>query len=299
MAIYYQNQVRQFYYGGNELVSGTRDQGLIYYGDVEVNPGQPYTYINATGGNITFDGNFKIHTFTSSGDFTVISLGNEPTYGDIVDYLIVAGGGGGGSGLGGGGGAGGLLTSTGFTVTATTYATVVGNGGTKGVNDNMGTNGDNSSIFGLTAIGGGRGGAYNNSAGDSGGSGGGKGGRQPATFNNPGTPGQGNQGGANNTGTSRAGLGGGGAGAGAPNGDVPTGGNGGNGLQNSITGTATYYAGGGGGGNGGIGGLGGGSNGAEPPTDATPNTGGGGGGSGTGPAANGGSGIVIIRYKYQ
>jgi hypothetical protein len=82
--------------------------------------------------------------------------------------------------------------------------------------------------------------------------------------------------------------------------------NGGIGLQNAITGTLTYYAGGGGGGvytNGtaGTGGLGGGGAGAAgqgafAATSGTTNTGGGGGGgpyNGIGGA--GGSGIVILR----
>jgi hypothetical protein len=82
---------------------------------------------------------------------------------------------------------------------------------------------------------------------------------------------------------------------------------GGIGKEYSITGTATYYAGGGGGsgenGTRGLGGLGGGGNGAEylvvlaQPGSA--NTGGGAGGAVTAPlspGANGGSGVVILRY---
>jgi hypothetical protein len=87
-------------------------------------------------------------------------------------------------------------------------------------------------------------------------------------------------------------------------------GNGGIGLQYSISGNATYYAGGGGsvhhylGGGGmwywglGDGGLGGGGAGSPAGTtgvNGTANTGGGGGGSVSG-GGNGGSGIVIIRY---
>jgi hypothetical protein len=78
-------------------------------------------------------------------------------------------------------------------------------------------------------------------------------------------------------------------------------------LQSSISGTATYYAGGGGGnayntaeaGNGGLGGGGHGGNSAGTGlTAGTANTGGGGGGSNDGNAgAAGGSGIVIIRYS--
>ena len=87
--------------------------------------------------------------------------------------------------------------------------------------------------------------------------------------------------------------------------------NGGNGLASSISGSSIYYSGGGGGGatsfiygGGGIGGSGGGGNGGYVDysgspvgaTDGSANTGGGGGGAyNTG--ANGGSGIVIIRYS--
>ena len=89
--------------------------------------------------------------------------------------------------------------------------------------------------------------------------------------------------------------------------------NGGNGLQNSITGTAVYYAGGGGAGGwtssayeDGYGGLGGGGAGGGYGTSGNKqaragfagatNTGGGGGAGNQASGANGGSGIVVIRY---
>jgi hypothetical protein len=67
-------------------------------------------YFIATGGNVTYDGNFKIHTFLSSANLVVIG---GPTTGD-VEYLVVGGGGAGGSadGAAGGGGAGGFRTGT-------------------------------------------------------------------------------------------------------------------------------------------------------------------------------------------
>lgn len=105
-----------------------------------------------------------------------------------------------------------------------------------------------------------------------------------------------------------AGGGGGGAGGAGSNTVGTAAGNGGVGLQSSITGTATYYSGGGGGGSygangnargtGGLGGGGNGNSGSGNGTAGTTNTGGGGGGGGysslTGYA--GGSGIVILRY---
>ena len=53
----------------------------------------------ADGGTVTFDGEYRVHTFTSSETIsTNIAL--------VADILVVAGGGGGGQ-AGGGGGAGG------------------------------------------------------------------------------------------------------------------------------------------------------------------------------------------------
>jgi hypothetical protein len=67
-------------------------------------------YVLATGGTVTCCGDYKIHTFTGPGTFTVTSAGN-PLGSDTVDYLVVAGGGAGTSSAGGGGGAGGFRES--------------------------------------------------------------------------------------------------------------------------------------------------------------------------------------------
>jgi len=238
-----------------------------------------------------------------------------------VELLIVGGGGGGGycklsDGGGGGGGAGGLIYYSSYPVSAgTKYSVTVGAGGTGSTVTNGSVNGANgsNSIFGpIIAIGGGGGGSTQNaSVLNIGGSGGGAGSDGGNDNGGSGTSGQGNNGGNNNTGN----LGAGGGGAGAvgtsvtAGTDVP---NGGIGLAYAITGTSTYYAGGGGGGkfaggsgNAGTGGLGGGGNGGKGAagSNGTANTGGGGGGGGmvggiTGNAgANGGSGIVIIAYQ--
>ena len=80
-------------------------------------------YTVATGGTITTDGNYKVHTFNSSATFEVTTLGTDAT----AQYLVIAGAGaGGGSFRGGGGGAGGYRTATGFTVAATSYSITVG-----------------------------------------------------------------------------------------------------------------------------------------------------------------------------
>ena len=67
----------------------------------------------ASGGTITTDGDYKVHTFNSSGIFTIPRLSN--VLNAQVEYLVIAGGGGGGGGTAGGGGAGGYRTATGFT----------------------------------------------------------------------------------------------------------------------------------------------------------------------------------------
>ena len=143
------------------------------------------TFIVATGGTIATCGNFKTHTFTSPGTFTVCSIGNPAGGPNAVDYLVVAGGGGGGGSPspggngGGGGGAGGFrlsnvhslpapLTSplanpTGITVTAQAYPITIGGGGTAGPSGtapsaNAGR-GNNSVFSTITSTGGGGGAA--------------------------------------------------------------------------------------------------------------------------------------------
>jgi len=225
-----------------------------------------------------------------------------------VEYLVVAGGGAGGFDNGGGGGAGGYLTST-IAVTGGSTDTVTVGAGGPNVSAGYGSNGSDSVYKSVTATGGGGGAVGDNLPGASGGSGGGGSGGGAGGAGGAGTSGQGNAGGAaSNTATS----GGGGGGAGAAGVSGATTSNGGVGLQTSISGTATYYAGGGGGTrrttSPGVGGNGGGGTGAQgvsggnPATSGTANTGGGGGGGpgvgGVTPntAGNGGSGIVIIRY---
>ena len=56
----------------------------------------PAVFISATGGTVTTDGDFKIHTFTGDGSFVVATAGN-PVGSNTVDYLVVAGGGSSGS----------------------------------------------------------------------------------------------------------------------------------------------------------------------------------------------------------
>ena len=281
-------------------------------------------FITATGGTITTDGDYKVHSFTSSGTFTVTSLGDF----NSVEYLIVAGGGGGGYETGGGGGAGGFIADSLSSLSVTAYPVVIGAGGARATSNNTGANGSHSSVFSIQADGGGVGGRSfrsgfpnGSNAGNDGGSGGG--GKRGFNAGGLGVVGQGNDGGQGGAGSGTyvaCAGGGGGAGVVGQAGGVRGtgfGGDGGDGLQIDISGTNTYYAGGGGGGSYevantyfGRGGNGGGGRSASGTTLAvagTANTGGGGGGGQLNNindvqkfwGAVGGSGIVIIRYKFQ
>ena len=295
-------------------------------------------FLSATGGNtITTCGNFKIHTFTSSGTFAVTKAACTPAD-NAVAYMVVAGGGYAGNyrhGSVGGGGAGGfregttapvvpytaspLVAPTGITVSTSpgSYPITVGAGAASGA-----TNGSSSIFSTITSAGGGRGGVSGGDPGGpncghpggSGGAGDGEGKGLGDGNTPPVSPPQGNNGGAGQAiGGNRAGGGGGGAGAAGGAGSSPqTGGDGGAGVSTEITGSAVTRAGGGGrngqtpGGTAGTGGAGGGGPGRNSDDAGVPGTantgGGGGGGNKTGCntcGGQGGSGIVVIRYKFQ
>ena len=286
-------------------------------------------YVTATGGTITQSGNCKIHTFTGPGTFTVCSVADCAANNEI-SYMIVAGGGGSQEGGGGAGGfredkspvtpytASPLDGAGAITVTAQGYPIVVGGGGTASGNpDSRGSPGNVSSGFGKTSAGGGGGGKYVNSAANAGLPGGSGGGAAayagaPSTYGGNGndpavSPAQGTEGGPSNGGYPNFGGGGGGATVLGTTGTSGTGGApGGAGATTSITGSAVGYAGGGGGGlasgTSSSPGFGGGT-GANTPgngaTGGTANTGGGAGGTFSASGTNGGSGIVVIRYRFQ
>ena len=273
--------------------------------------------IAATGGSVTEDGNFKIHTFTGPGTFCVSAISGTAAE-NTVGYQVVAGGGSGGNGYyAGGGGAGGFregrnapvdnftasplvanAPTNAITVTATGFPITVGGGGTAAPNDTSSGGDGSASTFSTITSAGGGGGASRNcgspgpavTIGNNGGSGGGGTNHDPMNPSSKGTgntpsvsPPQGNPGGA-------AGYGGGGGGAGAPGSDAPPaspyGNVGGTGVSSSITGSSVDKAGGGGGGSGDqqrAGGSGGGGTGGQggPAIAGQPgtvNTGGGGGG---------------------
>ena len=219
--------------------------------------------------------------------------------------LAVGGGGGSGASLGGGGGGAGGVVYTALDLVLGTTAIVVGAGGNGASNSLAASSGSNSQLGSFIAYGGsgGGGGGFNAGAGGSGGGGGLEGGSTGGTAPY-------NQGSRGGDAGSRAAGGGGGFFSPGSNNIGTLGGNGGTGFLTSITGTPSYFAGGGGGGGfgpfgataAGTGGLGGGGSGSleSSGTDGSANTGGGAGGSGGNYFSigkRGGSGIVIIRYS--
>jgi len=302
-------------------------------------------YVAATGGTPCTGAivctNYKTHTFTGPGTFTITSAGAAPGS-NTIDYLVVAGGGAGGSGIGGGGGAGGFRESPGaasgcyttsprgtspavaLPVAVQDYPITVGGGASGGpaVDQAAGSN----SIFSTITSAGGGGGAGSSGSpgldGQDGGSGGGGSstggpplssggvGNTPPAPVAQGMPGGVGGGGGGSNGDVKGG--GGGATETGVSGNAPakTSGRGGAGATTSISATPTAYAGGAGGGGrpactvivGAASPCGTGAAGAYPSTtNGTTNRGGGGGGGDTGNqvSGSGGSGVVIIRYKFQ
>ena len=283
---------------GSSLPSGVTlnsNSGVISGTLPDIATDTTYTFtINALDGVNTIPRTFSI---SSNADIAIAS-----------EVLLVAGGGaGGGFSYGGGGGAGGLVYYDATNLMKfSSYALSVGSGGSQNSAraPQTSTNGGNTSFTGLTtAIGGGTGGGDDydgltggSSGGNSDGGSDGTGGLTVAP-----TSGQGFSGGRASDGTGGGAGGGGAGGAGSNSPSLGGNRNGGLGLQYSITGTATYYAGGGGGstrsgGTNGSGGSGIGGSGVEGGTGTagSAGTGSGGGGGSTGGA--GGSGVIIVAY---
>ncbi len=299
-------------------VDGTR--GWKQTSDATENISGVPTFICASGGTVTTSGDFKIHTFNADSTFVVNSAPTPAN--NNISYVVVAGGGGSGCNIGGGGGAGGfregktpatpytaspLVAPAGLPVAAsTTYPVTVGGGGAGG-SPGAGASGGVSTFSTITSAGGGGGGAFPGTSGTAGGSGGGagRGGSAGAGNTPPTSPVQGTGGGPSPSGVGFPQLGGGGGGgatAAGSGGSSSAGGAGGAGATTEITASPVAYAGGGGAGtytgsSGGAGGTGGGASGgaAGPTRNGTDNTGGGAAGN----TGTGGSGVVIIRYKFQ
>jgi hypothetical protein len=268
-----------------KVMAGDTPAVAVYAGDVKVWPLVPPGPA-ASGGVVTQDGEWTVHTLSDSGNI-------EVTGGGDFEILLIAGGGAGGSR---GGGAGGVINKT-VTLTPGTYPVVIGDGGPAVASNVEASNGANSTFNGETAIGGGAGGHQPGPAnGKDGGSGG-----AGIGFNSlggAGTPGQGNAGGGGFTGN------GGGAGS-SGDGTVSLG----------IEVWGTFYASGGTAGTSNMPGAdptalpnpGGGGRGSQGPVAAeagVDGTGGGGGGGGMndswtafGLCGKGGKGIFKIRYR--
>ena len=287
----------------------------------------PGTFCVSCAGNTL--GNNKLDYLVVAGGGSAGGAGNPSTY---------ASGGGGGGGYreskasGAPWSASPLATCVSLTASSGPNAVVVGGGGAAATQPTKtGGQGNNSTFMTITSSGGGGGlqdGGFAPTPGGQaaqGGSGGGGGASPTGDVGNGNvpsvSPAQGTPGGFGSGQSETAGGGGGGASArglpASPNAATTSGGTGGNGVATSISGSSVTRAGGGGGGYGynsvptgspgagGSGGGGAGSNGPNSATAGTINTGGGGGGvtGSYGPAnafgALGGSGIVIIRYKFQ
>ncbi len=217
-----------------------------------------------TGGTVTTDGDYTIHTFTTSGTLIVPS--------DITAEVLVVGGGGasaksgGGDGGGSGGAGGGVQRDASFNITPNTYPVTIGNGGATRADRGTGASGGNSSLGSLLVAGGGIGGGVFTEPGGSSGS-----------------P-QSNSGGAN---SGDWGGGGGGAGGVGLTGNSYTDNRaGGPGISYNISGASIEY------------GKGGGQSVPTAVQHGVDGTGGGGGCmyGGSAAQATGGKGIVIIKY---
>lgn len=262
--------------------------------------------IVASGGTETIVGNYKYHTFNSSGTFTVTTVPS----GRDLSYMIAGGGGGGGAinDPTGGGGAGGFRWGN-LSPSVTSYTITIGAGGAKSTTAASGSKGSDSSAFSVTALAGG-GGGWNGAIGNAnnnGASGGGGGGGDPTQVGQ-GTTGQG-FGGWQGSSDKSGSWGGGGGGCTSPGGYVgwtfqavykyeSFGGRGvlwfddatgycGGGYSSEVYPTQPPIA---------LPSYGAGWRGSDSTGNAAANRGGGGSGYYGTAAGNGGSGVVIIKY---
>jgi hypothetical protein len=279
-------------------------------------------YNQASGGNVEISGDYKIHTFTTSGNLILSSAASVTPLGySNVNYLVVAGGGGGAAGFnnggfGHGGGAGGLLTGNVVFSSVGNVLIVIGGGGNGGAGSffgappspigGIGLNGGNTIFGSFTCFGGG------GAPGKPGGSGAGG----PPTGFGSGVGGQGFPGGwpgvfpSPNPDYPRTfqGPGGGGSSAGKSPADTTRQANSGvqvpwaPNLSGAPAPVGRFYSMGGGGGLNTISGSGG-TPGLTPQSGPTTGSGGGGGeadGSSSSTNGAGGSpGVVVIRYPFK
>ena len=282
---------------GTMIINSTSNSIEFYYNSAW-NIFKSLGNLEATGGTITYNSGYKIHTFITSDIFTVT---NAPI-GTTIEYLAVAGGSGGGWGNdtfygGGGGGAGEVLTGRFIPLTTHTITIGAGGGGGLASSSTSATGGGSTvinSIYSSSSTITSRAGTAGANSGESGG-----------------TSGSGYGPGAGWAGNGWGSSGGGAGEAGYAYNHATYPRAGGPGVTSSITGSSVTYGGGGGAGawylrGTGPGGTGGGGvcGAGSQATNGSVNTGGaGGGGQADGTVAQnaggaGGSGIVIIRYLY-
>ena len=257
--------------------------------------------VNASGATSSTTGSYTVQTWTGNGSLSFSSTVTAQIRSRVIkselgnlacDYFLVGGGGGGGGRHGGGGGGGGVIHVTGATLSASTYSVTVGAGGPVLNGETQGHQGENTTAFGETALGGGGSGGYQGSVdanklnggcgcgaadrGQNTGKGWDNKGAGNTTQGNPvlAYGGSGNKYGHRGGSTDHYHAGGGGGGANSDgqsgrDGSPDGGGDGGAGIQINFDGNNHYWAGGGGGnhygdnsgypgGDGGIGGGGGG-----------------------------------------
>lgn len=156
----------------------TRSNGGII-GDLN----EPSSAMTATGGTVSTDGDYKIHTFTSNGNLDITSTPSASGVfdmraqyslkkaakwpsgsGQLSEVLMVGGGGGGGgtsNGWSSNGSGGHAYKATDYGVSAQTYAIVVGSGGSGGSGYGYGGAVGGNTTFDSNVVQGGNGGGGN------------------------------------------------------------------------------------------------------------------------------------------
>ena len=143
----------------------------------EVVEGNTNTFVAATGGTTSTDGDYKVHKFDGSGTsntpgtFTITQKSDDSVY-NTIEVLVVGGGGSGGRWSGGGGGAGGVAHTYNYSLDHPAFPgsgpwsiPLQAGGGGAAVTVNGFGNAGNDSYFGPTslrvyALGGGAGGSH-------------------------------------------------------------------------------------------------------------------------------------------
>ena len=165
-------------YTGTKAQVNSHFSTIKFYPDANISANGTFTYTQLKNGvtqlTQTVGLTGSVGSYSDSRSLTFLTTQNwTPTlldvrYGEVKEITLVGGGGGGSAGGGGGGQV--IYSDTEITISNQTYSISVGAGGAAG-NSNItangganGYNGGNTTAFGLTALGGGGGGAWTNSA---------------------------------------------------------------------------------------------------------------------------------------